>query len=117
MRENELIIGYIESGEIQIYSTEREALRQWAAYSMDILSEVVIFYTIQGKYLEPSPVYEDKKWYQMNASISAIALNATDPESAGKDSLIYLLENETTSLKPNIHISSLEELIKKVKGL
>ena len=117
MRENELIIGYIESGEIQIYSTDREALRQWEACSVDILSEVVLFYTIQGKYLEPSPVYKKRKWYQMNASITAITLNATDPESVGKDSLLYLLENETTSLKPNIHISSLEELIKKVKGL
>ena len=115
MQDNDLIIGYFESGEIQIYSTLRDALQEWEAYSVDILSEVVLFYTIQGKYLEPSPVYKKRMWYQKSASISAVTLNATDPESVGKDSLIYLLENEVTSLKPNIHIGSLEELIKKVK--
>ena len=110
-----MIFGYIEDGQMWIYQNIDEAISDWSSHLIDILGQVVIFYNEKGKYLEPSPVYAKKKWYQFKPSIEHVTFKEKDPIEAHMDKLDYLIHYETISVRQNSSINSLDELKKKIK--
>ena len=105
-----MIIGYIEDGEVQIYRDLDEALAEWGPYPADIISDVVIFYTLEGKYLEPTPIYSKRKWFQLEPKIVDVTFEERDPKEGQEDEIGYLVHSEALRLKNNLYIDSIEEL-------
>ena len=109
-----MIIGYLETGEVRVYSNLSEAMEEWANFPTDILSDVILFYDLEGQFYQPSPKYAKRRWYQLSSKIESFAFSPCDPKDIHEDTLGYLLHYEATKLQENPHIKSLDALRKLV---
>ncbi|MGH1540092.1 MAG: hypothetical protein ACRBHB_06700 [Arenicella sp.] len=109
-----MIFGYMEYHEMRIYKDLAEVIKEWGNYPIDVLGEVVIFYTESGKYLEPSPVYAKRKWYQIKPSIDHLTFKETVPSEANMDELCYLVHCETSKIFDNKFVNSVDSLKEKI---
>ena len=48
-----MIIAIREDGEVRIFESEEEVLREWGRYPRDVESDVVVFYSEDGAWLKP----------------------------------------------------------------
>jgi len=97
-----VVFGFVEGGEVRVFDDEGHATREWAQYSRDVESEVVVFYDSDGKWLKPV----------MSTSLSgAKQFDLVRGESPG-DGIdpICLAVREASSLAPNMYFASLSEL-------
>ena len=106
-----MIIGMMETREIRIYASIDDALAEWGAFPTDLLSDVIIFYDQDGRYLQPIANYAPKKkWFQLRPKIYSIQLRRETAISPLQDPLPYVLHYEAISLVPNPWVDSLERL-------
>lgn len=105
-----MIIGITENGEAIIYSSIDDALNEWKQFPSDLDSDVIIFYTKNGRWLKPIFEYAPKQWYQSGQKIKSIKLQETKEQENYQDTLNYLLKYEVKKLLPNKYVNNLEIL-------
>lgn len=108
-----MIIGIVESGEARIYRNIDAVLDEWGSYLEDLLSGVITLYAESGKYLEPSGIYAERRWYQLRRKLSGVQFQERSPGNAGEDELAYMIQFEVTNLQSNPFFNSLEDLRKR----
>ena len=94
-----MVIGILEYGEVRLFESLDQVMREWGPYPADVASEVVVFYDTDGVWLEPV----------FSRGIKAFTLRRNTTPDASVDSLGLALF-EATSLAPNPYFGSLDEL-------
>jgi len=94
-----VVIGVLEYGEVRLFESLDQVMREWGPYPADVASEVVVFYDTDGVWLEPV----------FSRSIKAFTLRRNTTPDASVDS-VGLALFEATSLAPNPYFESLDEL-------
>jgi len=94
-----MVIGVLEYGEVRLFESMDQVMREWGPYPADVASEVVVFYDTDGVWLEPV----------FSRGIKAFTLRRNTTPDASVDSLGLALF-EATTLAPNPYFGSLDEL-------
>ena len=105
-----MIIGFLETGEIRIYSSIADALIEWGPFPSDVASDVAMFYDQDGTRLKPVERFAPRKWFQLQPTVLSLELERESPHETSSDPIGYLLNCEATHLAPNTIVDSLEEL-------
>ena len=92
-----MIIGALEHGEIRIFDDVDHVMREWSLYPADVESGVITFYDADGVWLEPL------------LSKESFELTRNETRDAAVDHIGVALF-EATTLLPNPHVTSLDEL-------
>lgn len=104
-----MIFGILEYGEVRLFDDLDEVLREWGPYSDDVASETIVFYDADGIWLKPIIGAGPRRWAGMRRGKKTFTLersNLLEP-SVDPTGLALL---EATSLLPNRHFRTLEEL-------
>jgi hypothetical protein len=92
-----MIIGVLEHGEIRIFDGIDHVMREWGPYPTDVQSGVITFYDADGTWLEPA------------VSNQLLHLQRNENPGTTVDQIGVALF-EATTLLPNPHVTSLDEL-------
>lgn len=103
-----LVIGVLEYGEVRLYESTDQVLREWGPYPADVASQVIVFYDTDGVWLEPVFTRGGRR-PGLRKGIKAFTLRRNTTPDASVDS-VGLALFEATSLAPNRHCNSLDEL-------
>jgi hypothetical protein len=94
-----VVIGVLEHGEVRLFESMDQVMRDWGQYAADVVSEVIVFYDTDGVWLKPV----------FTRGIEGFTLHRNTTPDASVDS-IGLALFEATSLAPNPYFDSLDEL-------
>ena len=94
-----VVIGVLEYGEVRLFESMDQVMKEWGPYAADVVSEVIVFYDNDGVWLEPV----------FTRGIEAFTLRRNTTPDASVDS-IGLALFEAASLAPNPYFDSLDEL-------
>ena len=47
-----MVIGVLEYGEVRLYESMDQVMREWGPYPADVASQVIVFYDTDGVWLE-----------------------------------------------------------------
>ncbi len=103
-----IVIGVLEYGEVRLYESMDQVMKDWGPYPADVASEVIVFYDTDGVWLEPV-FTRARRRPGLREGIKAFTLRRNTTPDASVDS-IGLALFEATSLAPNRHCNSLDEL-------
>ena len=102
-----VVIGVLEYGEVRLFESMDQVMREWGPYPADVASQVIVFYDADGVWLEP--VFTRGRRLGLREDIKAFTLRRNTTPDASVDSIALALF-EATSLAPNRHCDSLDEL-------
>ena len=91
-----VVIGVLEYGEVRLFESMDQVMKEWGPYGADMASEVIVFYDTNGVWLE-------------SVFTRGFTLRRNTSPDASVDS-IGLALFEATSLAPNPYFDSLDEL-------
>ena len=91
-----VVIGVLEYGEVRLFESMDQVMKEWGPYAADVVSEVIVFYDNDGVWLEPVFTRGFKLCRNTNPDASVDSVN--------------LALFEATSLAPNPYFASLAEL-------
>lgn len=103
-----MIIGVLESGDVQIFEDVDAALREWRPHARDLESGVITLYDDDGVWLEPVVTRRPHRWLPFASSVGDVELRR-NPDSDWPDPIGVALD-DAVELLPSQHVGSLAEL-------
>lgn len=104
-----MIFGVVEDGEVHVYDDLSHAIREWAPYPDDVESEIVVFYDSDGTWLKPITTRQPRRLLGLLPGAKLFELVRATGQHSDVDP-IWLALSEASTLLPNTHVASLDEL-------